>query len=585
LAGLELHYDEQWKGLRRLYRLVRNNPDEPEAYSAYLTHFLVGGVPKLTMPLQVGPGVAVSLDEETLIIDPEDITGFSKAGSFLPCDDVLMDSIAGASIGDIVNIPLLAGGTRQMKVTSIRSSYEKITEIARDKARTLGGIPNMKLLSIGDTGNPEVDLAPMLAELSTAGDQRRRLLHVYGEQPITLSMLAHAVGRTTLEIVSGWWLDGPPLIVGSGHVSEQVAARDLLNRPDALYAVDSMTLAELILFDAGEALRILPRLLITVRGKESVEALLTEDPEDKVVGTALETNGKLELIKYDEAHHSRRRSFACSMVDAVTTHCEVAPAYGEMEETQLSEALSELVEGEERELLLLAKEYGATLVTVDGRLRRIAKDALGIPSVWPQALVMGALEKGVVTQQAASRFAIGEFFANRSFVSLRAEDLLWMVAQGDAHMQQGFMLLKRYIASTETERVSILRVVLDFLLGLTSMDMQLGAFGEILFHLAEAIFRRVDSPANPKLLLVKVVNDLLQELSPEHGFSMLDVHRNRQIVLNRLYLVRKIEEAEARAKDPAGAEPVRVRVLFGAVVPSLVLDRTAKQPNEKGAAE
>lgn len=582
LAGLELHYDEQWRGLRRLYRLVRNNPDAPEAYSAYLTHFLVGQMPKLHEPRHVDAGTSISLDEETVIVDPDDIGRFPKAGHFLPCDDPLAELLRGSQVGDAVDVPQLAGGVRRMTVTSIQSSYAKIVEIAHAKARSLAGIPHMKLVSIGDTGNPEIDLAAMLAEIAPASEQRRRVLHLYGEQPITISMLAHAIGRTTVELVGGWLHDGPSLVVGGGHVTEREAALELLRRPNAVYVVDSMTLAELVLFDATEALGILPKLLITVPGKESVEALLAEDGPNEAFGSAFETNGKLEVIKYDDNYRARRLSFARSMNDAVSKYCEVVPSYGEIGGTPLSDALSKLAEGEEREILLLAKETGATILTVDGRLRQIARDALEVPSVWPQALVMTAFERGAMTQQAVSHFTIAEFFGNRSFVSLRSEDLLWMVAQGDSYVQHGFTLLKHYIAAPTTERESIIRVVLDFLEGITCMNTSLGAFGEILFHLAEGIFRRQDNSANPRVGLSILVSSLLKRLNPEHEFSMLNIERNRTLVYRRFYLNERLKEAEQRAREPIGAEPVRIRVLHYAAAPSLVLDRSSKQSEGTG---
>ena len=86
-----------------------------------------------------------------------------------------------------------------------------------------------------------------------------------------------------------------------------------------------------------------------------------------------------------------------------------------------------------------------------------------------------------------------------------------MVAQGDAHLQAGMRRLKEYLASADTEVGSAVALTTEFLRGVARMNIQLGAFGEFLSHLTEAVLRRKDCPPDWISLLSSFVDEMLLE--------------------------------------------------------------------------
>lgn len=170
--------------------------------------------------------------------------------------------------------------------------------------------------------------------------------------------------------------------------------------------------------------------------------------------------------------------------------------------------------------------------------------------------------QGQLSLREGSAFTIGEFLSNRTFVSLRSEDLLWMVAQGDAWLQTGMFVFKRYLASPDTERDSVFRVTLDFLLGVAHFDTQVGAFAELLSHVAEAMFRRTDCPQDWEKRLANFVWNLILDAAPkEHILAMVNEVRNREVAIRMELLSRSINDALAHSKKASSNRPLRIRVL------------------------
>lgn len=582
LAGLELRYDEGAKGLRRLYRLLRRNLDEPEAFSAYLVNFMTGRLPPLDdAPMRVTPGCLVEFEEaeggrrEMVVLDPADVGALAKRDGFLPPDDPDAAPFLGAAPGDEVELPMMAGGVRRVRVIALGSAYLHMARLAEERARSLRGIPWLKSVQVGNTGDPQKDLARMHEEIRRTSRVSQQLLDSYASGALTLSRLSKALGRSPVEVCVGWPDDGPPLFVGTGTPQERDAALALMRTPEAVFIADSTALAELARLEVGHAVGALPKVLVSAATKEIVDALVADAETDDSFGTAFDADGRLGFVEFDDRRKMQRLAFAHALSEVVG-RCEVAPAYGDLGDSENARGMAKVMGPEEREMLLLAKERGAIILTLDGRIRMLARHVFGIEGIWPQVLVMRALEAGVVTGRQASAFAVGEFLSNRTFVSLRSEDLTWMVSQGDAWLQRGVSDLKRYLAAADTERDSSLDVVLGLLRGVVMLNTQLGAFGELLFHVSEAMFRRADRRPDLRILLTGFVVQLLEDAAPkEHILAMANLRRDKELAMRKSLLVSRIEEAEYRAKTPPSSEPVLIRVLHCASKPYLLLDRSS----------
>jgi transcription elongation GreA/GreB family factor len=582
LAGVELRYDEGAKGLRRLYRLLRQNLDEPEAFSAYLVNLMMGKLPPIDdAPSVVSPGCFVEFEEteggrrETVVLDPADAGALPKRDGFLPPSDPDAVPFVGAKSGDDIDVPMMAGGVRRVKVVNVGSAYHYMARLAEERARSLGGIPWLKSVQVSNTGDPQKDLARIYEEIRRTSQVTEQLIDAYASGAMTLSMLSKALGRSPVEVCVGWPGDGPPLFVGLGTSQERDAALTLMRNPEAVFVADSTALAELARLQVGHALGALPKVLVSTATKEIVDALAADAESDDSFGSAFDAGGTLGFVEFDDRRKKQRQAFARALSEVVE-RCEVAPAYGDLGDSENARGMAKAMGSEEREMILLAKERGAVILTLDGRIRMLAGHVFGIKGIWPHALVMRALEAGVLIDRQASAFAVEEFLSSRTFVSLRSEDLTWMASQGDAWLQRGMAELKRYLASAETERDSSLDVALGFLREVASLNTQMGAFGELLFHVAEPMFRRADRRPDLRNVMTGFVIRLLEDAAPdEHILTMANIRRDREMAMRKALLVSRIEEAENRAKSPPSSEPVRIRVLHCASKPWLVLDRSS----------
>ena len=588
LAGLELRYGEAKRGMRRLYRMLRRNLDEPEALSAYFISVVAapGDLPLMDEKLSaVASGACITLVDEfgqttKLVIDPSDVGELPKRDGYADQAAPAAAELLGSEVGQKVDLPILAfGETKPYSVTAIQSAYRYMLHLIQERATALGGLPHMKMVPVGTTGDSHRDLAHMKAEVMRSSAISRKLFDAYTAGHMTLSGFAALQGRSTVEIVLGWPAEVPPLFVGTGTEAERGAALDLLARPDAVYVIDALTLTEFVNLGVQEVLGHLPKVLVSTVTKVMLEGLLREAEEDRSLGTSTEVNGELAFIEHHARYHVRRMEFFKGLLGAVEQYCEVQPAYGELPNEGEVPSLADVLQEEEMEVLMLAKEAGATVLTLDGRFRFVLEVVAKVPGVWPQALLMHCASNKLVDPMKLASATIREFLLNRRFVSLRSGDLTWMVLQGGAFLQQGMRRFKAYLSSDETEFDSGVSVALELLSRIASMHIQLGAFGELFEHVVEAALRHKRCPADFERILTEFIDDLTESLNgTTHLYGPVNVLRIQRIRLQRRYLVQRFVRAKERLKEPADNRPVAVRALFCSTSPSLIEDKASQAP-------
>lgn len=585
IASFELRYREGARGLRRLYRLVRNNFEEPEAFSAYFISIMSapGSLPLMEDKLAtVMAGSSVTLlddagDELQVVVDPLDVYPLPGITNFLRPDSPEAKSLLGATIGDTVGVPAGAfGGTRKYTIKAIQSAYRRLIQLATERANSVKGLPHLKTVHVGTSGDPVKDLTYMHHEVKCSTEIYRQVIEVYGEGYLTLSSLARMLGRSSIEVVSGWPSNAPPIFVGTGTVQERRCALVTLARTDASYVTDALTLTELVNLGASEVLAALPKIYISPVTMGVLKDNLRDAEEDRSAGTVMDIDGQLRFIEFNEKFKQVRISVATELVNVAKKYCIVQPAYGELvPPAGVPQFVDKLTE-EERELLLLAKDHNSTLLTLDGRLRLLATTFAGINGVWPQALLMHCLSTGQITSSKSEEFTIKQFLSNRTFVSLGANDLTWMVLQGNGYIQRGIQAFKQYSQSPNTEFSPLKRVTLEFLATIAKLGPQIGAFGEFIVHIMEPLFRHKDCPVSLHDEVKKFVGDLVEQKT---GVAYLYPPANRlelrEVNLHRNYFFERLNEAyeRSRSESPIETRPVAVRVLYCTKTPSLILDK------------
>lgn len=113
---------------------------------------------------------------------------------------------------------------------------------------------------------------------------------------------------------------------------------------------------------------------ITASTLEILENNLRDAKEDDSVGAAMEIDGQFCFIEFDENHRKQRIAFAKELMEIAREHCSAKPAYAESSTPASATQPADTLNIEEREILMLAKDCNATLLTLDGRLRMLARD-------------------------------------------------------------------------------------------------------------------------------------------------------------------------------------------------------------------
>jgi hypothetical protein len=585
LANLELRYDEMASGIRRLYSLARCNLFEPEAISAYLLAIVGSGRQDLPLlnapnPLVVTFGCCVKLQNEygelnQLVIDPIDVGNLPKHDGFLAKGDPICSALLGAREGDKVNLPVQAfNETRQHTVVSIQSAYSRMLEIGHERANSVGGLPNMKVLRIGEAEN--IDLSPFKAELKKASESSKRIFESYSNGMITLGMLARFTGRTPIDIALGWPNDGTPLFVTNGNAQEQARGLALLEQTDANFVIDSATLAEFVRLDIENLLSSLPKIFISPVTRALIDHQLSAAQSDRSIGTAFEWEDQPRILQHNEIHHKNRIEFFKKLLAAADQYCEVKPAYSDFDKSDELQKLKEFLHQEELEVLMLAKAQNSSVLLIDGRLRSILQSMFDIDGAWPQLLLMQCQQKRLLHPDKFAAANAEQFLSNRSFIALLPLDLVWIVLQGGSYLQLGMQRFKRYLASEQADFKSTMTVALGFLSELSLREIQIGAFCEFFEHIVEAGSRHPDCPPTFISDLEKFVSALTEmNFENTHVYDVVNMLQRQHNSLLRQHLIGAVTQGQKTAAQPSILRPIRVRAIFCSENPTLVIHDAA----------
>lgn len=582
VASLELKYDRQESGMLRLYKQFRRNMDVLEAASFYFVGIVACRVKLPNMDeslLAVVPGSTVQLQDAfggalTISLDPMNSGALPSRNGFYPHDSAEVQALLGAARGAEVELPGGLGTTRKYTIQSITSVYRHLLQVAQERVQTSMSSDSAFFSVPLPTGEDGADFSHVHAVLKRQSAYSKMVMDAYQNGPLTLGIVARMLGRSIVDVVAGWPNSGPKLFVSGGTTEDRQRAAQLLDRPDAAYVVDAATIAELTRIGCQRALAVLPKVYCSTKTLEVLEACLDEAQTVDESGSLLDAEGQMRFIEHSARDKERHITFLQSTVEAVRRHCEVIPAYGPDTLPDGWENAEDALEAEEYSAMLLVAERDATLLTVDGRLAQLVATSFQRPCVWPQVLLIHAGTTGVIRQREYSQAVLQQFLGNRTFVSLAADDLVWMTLQGGFTLRYGIQQFKEYLASPYTEFVSVARVALEFLGMLAAQHSQVKAFAELLGHLVEGVLRHPS--ANPEWFLAEVT-DLTAQLvvstiGPASHYSPLEMLREARLEAFGKVLRHAVREGLELAARPDQRRAVKLDAIKCTVVPYLVFD-------------
>jgi hypothetical protein len=135
----------------------------------------------------------------------------------------------------------------------------------------------------------------------------------------------------------------------------------------------------------------------------------------------------------------RRLALLREMLACVDELCEVTPVLGPTDITDHHRALERALDNATLDAVYLALERDAVLLSEDGGLR-LAVAAVGLTSTaWVQPLLMFARERGVLEHSRYVDLLIGKVARSHDFISLRTEDMVFLVYREPRNVAAGVL--------------------------------------------------------------------------------------------------------------------------------------------------
>ncbi|MDT4842246.1 hypothetical protein FQZ97_761400 [compost metagenome] len=358
-----------------------------------------------------------------------------------------------------------------------------------------------------------------------------------------------------MDLVRSWPHTGPKLEVGGGWQENHLDLQELL-RSETVWVVDLSMLTELATLGHLEALKHLPRVLVSSATRNAIDCKLEETSVFRNSGTMFSHEGKIGFRENTKEDWLNERSFLQSIVKAIEDYCVVMPSYGpEFVEPSLHR-MDEILNGEEYSTLLLCLEHKASLLTLDARYGKIAL-LFELKSVSAQELLYFMAEAKKIGSLEYSLAVLKMLFWRRTFVSVRVEELVAMMEQGDSWLTIGVNRLREYLSDSALNFDTATPVVLGFIAYLYRRgNCEFGVILELIEYLVEPLLRH-------KACRPEWIFSALGLLWSGLGFSS-------QERLERNYVQQYLGRALARAQHPMRDVAVRATVHFGTVIPSFV---------------
>lgn len=376
------------------------------------------------------------------------------------------------------------------QITAIQSAYLHVGRLANELMHSavvpIEGVQSVPI-PIGEDGKP--DLKNILDQVRRNTERINTAFTVYGSSVLTVGILAKAIGTDVVSLGTGWpETSGPQLYVCSGRKEERDAAEELLANWAGPYVTDLLTVTELVRSECEDVLSLVAPLYISQSASDTVSSLVHSAEQDPNSAYLSERDGEFTFTDNTSAMRSHRLEFIRKVRFCVDKYCIPSPAYGPETVPAEIRNIGHHLDGGSFDFLLLSLEQKALGITLDGRLRELAAQIGKIEGIWPQVLMLKALNKKTISHAIYSYAVIQALASRRTHVSLGANEIWWCLQQAPSLLQSSMRVVKQHLLDPKVEGESALLTVLELLQIVLRTPAQLGAICEISEHMFAAVF-------------------------------------------------------------------------------------------------
>ncbi|RWU17258.1 hypothetical protein DM813_28290 [Pseudomonas alkylphenolica] len=499
LGSIEIMHGHVDRGIDRIYRAMRSSAGENEAAALHLMIMITTAKAMdeaQTKPLSIAPGTTAELegaggDSGHISIDLAQATQLPPMDEFIPPDSAQAAALLGLKVGDEVGFPGLIG-QQQYRIKRIITIHQRLVELSNQRILT-AMVPNKMLaaMKIPRLENGDYDLSYLIEQLERRKAQGLHTLNLYKEHAATLGLIGRLIGVDAIDLVREWPAEETTLEVTfeRGDMSDPFGEL----APDFAWVVDLSMLVELSTLGMLDVLEHLPNLYVSSATRLALAAKADKASRGLGRDSMYAHEGKIGVLKLTEEDWENNLAYLEAITATVDGYCKVVPAYGPSSAAPVDQ-LKDIVSDEDYSTLLVCLEYGAGLLSLDGRLRLLAK-TMGVNTASPQMLLNHAAVHKKLRWPEYSCAMIKMIISRRNFIGIDTADLIAMMDQGPVFANRGLNGLRTYLATPLLTFSSAVPVLNDFV-----CDMYLtgrcdaGVMLQLIEYCFEPMFRHPDCP-------------------------------------------------------------------------------------------
>lgn len=559
LANVELSLGLLESGLDRVYRTMRLHSGDVDAAAGHVSLMIMAtntseGIQAL--PPFIAIGTSAELEDSVgktgyLSIDFNSELPPAASGEFITADSSRASSLLGLKVGDTTSVSSVVG-EQTLRVKRIVTIHRRLLDLSYERISN-SVVPSKTLvaMTIPTRENGDLDVSFFVDQIEQKKAQSLSTISLYDQHQATLGLLARLLGVDVIDLVRGWPDEGSLLHVAPGAGSPEILPVDTTQGQS--WVIDLSMLVELATLGVLDVLELFPRLYVTTATKQLLDAKLETLVGYRKSGTLFSRDGQLGMQEQTEEAWREERQFFESIGETIKAFSQVVPAYGPPEQSEQLQMLKDILGHEDYAVLLACQEHGAGLLSLDARLRDIAS-LIGVDGATVQMVLHEALRKDSLAPDEYSRAVMRLVMARRSFVSVRAVDLIVMMSQGEAFANLGINRLRNYLAESQLAFRTAVPVIVDFVCGMFMQHRcSLGVMLQLIEYSFEPLFRHPHRQEN-------FCQSALKQI-------FLKFHRFRISPRARRAIERSMQVAEQRAERPCKYVKLDAEIIYGYVAP------------------